>query len=103
VGEITLNEHLRRMREKRWRNATKEERQKATSLAGRAAWANFTPEERSVEMKRRAKVRESNRAVKAKASKKRKPKSLNSNAEEATQAFLRAVKEDVDAARGPRR
>ncbi len=66
VGEITLSEHLRRMREKRWRNATKEERQKAASLAGRAAWANLTPEERSVEMKRRAKVRNQNRARKAK-------------------------------------
>ena len=72
MGEITLSEHLRRMREKRWRNATKEERQKATSLAGRAAWANLTPEERSVVMKRRAQVRERKRAAKAKASKKRK-------------------------------
>jgi hypothetical protein len=61
VGEITLSEHLRRMREKRWRNATKEERQEAASVAGRAAWANLTPEERSVEMKRRAKVRERKR------------------------------------------
>jgi hypothetical protein len=66
VGEITLNEHLRRMREKRWRNATKEERQKATSLAGHAAWANLSPEQRSVEMKRRAKVRKRNRARKSK-------------------------------------
>ena len=86
------------MREKRWQNATKEERQKATSLAGRAAWANLTPEERSVEMKRRAQVRERNRAAKAKASKKRKPKGLN-----LIQA-LSSAKNDVDSALGrPRR
>jgi hypothetical protein len=54
------------MREKRWRNTTQEERQKAASLAGRAAWANLTPEERSVEMKRRAAVRKRNRARKSK-------------------------------------
>ena len=46
--------------------------------AAQALWANLTPEERSVEMKRRAEVRERNRAAKAKASQKRKPKSPNS-------------------------
>jgi hypothetical protein len=104
---------------KRWRGVGAEERSRLMSHAAKirtakltpkrrreiarnaahAHWADLTPEERSVEMKRRAQVRERNRSVKAKASKKRKPKSLNSDAEEATQAFLRAVKKDVDAAR----
>jgi hypothetical protein len=78
---------------------TPKRRREIARNAAHAHWADLTPEERSVEMKRRAQVRERNRSVKAKASKKRKPKSLNSDAEEATQAFLRAVKKDVDAAR----
>jgi|HubBroStandDraft_6_1064221.scaffolds.fasta_scaffold1099586_2 hypothetical protein len=46
---------------KRWKGVEKKERSRILSAAGRATWANFTPEERSVEMKRRAKVRERNR------------------------------------------
>ena len=62
--------------------------------AAQALWADLTPEQRSAEMKRRAQVRQRNRTPKAKASK---PKSLNSDAE-ATQARLRSIKNDVDAA-----
>jgi hypothetical protein len=66
MAEITLSEHLRRLREKRWRGATKEERRDAASHAGRAYWANLTRKQRSVEMKRRAAVRKRNRARKKK-------------------------------------
>jgi hypothetical protein len=44
---------------------------KILSATGKASWANLTPKERSVEMKRRAWVRERNRAAKAKVSKTR--------------------------------
>ena len=40
---------------------TPEQRQDIASTAGKASWADLTPEERSVEMKRRAMVRERKR------------------------------------------
>ena len=43
-------------------------RAKLTSEAVSAFWAKLSPEERSAEMKRRAKVRNQNRARKAKSS-----------------------------------
>lgn len=53
---------------KRWKGVERKERSKILSAAGKASWANMTPEERSAEMKRRAKVRNQNRARKAKSS-----------------------------------
>jgi len=47
---------------KRWKGVSKPERRKIASAAGKASWADFTPEERSVEMKRRAAVRKRNKA-----------------------------------------
>jgi hypothetical protein len=46
---------------KRWKGVSKQDRKKILSAAGKATWASLTSEERSVEMKRRAKVRDRNR------------------------------------------
>jgi hypothetical protein len=48
----------------RARKLTAEQRQDIASAAGKASWADLTAEQRSVEMKRRAKVRKRNRARK---------------------------------------
>jgi hypothetical protein len=61
---ITVQEAGRR----RWRGVNKKARAKLTSEAVSALWAKLSPEERSAEMKRRAKVRNQNRARKAKSS-----------------------------------
>lgn len=48
----------------RWKNASKAEREAVGRRLGKAckqAWAEMTTEERSIEMKRRAVVREENR------------------------------------------
>jgi hypothetical protein len=49
---------------KRWKGVAKKERSSILSAAGKASWAKMTPEERSVEMKRRAAVRKRNRTHK---------------------------------------
>jgi hypothetical protein len=54
---ITVNEAGRR----RWRGVGKEARTKLAGAAAGSYWAKLTREERSAEMKRRAKVRERNR------------------------------------------
>jgi len=54
---VDLRTHLRRALKKRWAKATKAEKQAAVSHASRAYWDKLTPEERSAEMKRRAKKR----------------------------------------------
>jgi hypothetical protein len=54
---ITVNEAGRR----RWRGVGKEARTKLAGAAASSYWAKLTREERSAEMKRRAKVRERNR------------------------------------------
>jgi len=54
---MDLETHLERARRKRWANATDEEKKAAVSHASRAYWDRLTPEERSAEMKRRAKKR----------------------------------------------
>jgi len=64
---ITVNEAGRR----RWRGIGKKARTKFAVAAVGSYWAKLTPEERSVEMKRRAKVRERNRAKGRKVSKTR--------------------------------
>jgi hypothetical protein len=46
----------------RWKGVEKKERSRILSAAGKASWANLTPEERSVEMKRRARTRTRNKA-----------------------------------------
>jgi hypothetical protein len=61
VMGITVNEAGRR----RWRGVGKEARAKLAGKAAGSYWAKLTPEERSVEMKRRAKVRTHNRARKS--------------------------------------
>jgi hypothetical protein len=48
---------LRAAGRKRWSGVPKSDRRKIASAAGNAFWAKLTPEERSAEMKRRAKVR----------------------------------------------
>jgi hypothetical protein len=53
---------LRAAGRKRWKGVEKQERSRILSAAGKATWANFTPEERSVEMKRRAQIRTRNKA-----------------------------------------
>jgi len=49
---------------KRWENVSKRERKKVLSVAAKSGWAKLTPEQRSAEMKRRAKVRKRNRQEK---------------------------------------
>ena len=46
---------------KRWKGVEKQERSRILSAAGKATWANLTPKERSIEMKRRAAKRKRNR------------------------------------------
>jgi hypothetical protein len=48
---------LRAAGRKRWKGVPKSDRRKIASAAGNAFWAKLTPEERSLEMKRRAKIR----------------------------------------------
>ena len=55
---------LRAAGRKRWKGVPKSDRRRIAGAAGNAFWAKLTPEERSVEMKRRAKVRKRNRARK---------------------------------------
>jgi hypothetical protein len=47
---------------KRWKGVEKKERSRILSAAGKASWADLTSEQRSVEMKRRARVRKRNKA-----------------------------------------
>jgi hypothetical protein len=51
---------------RRWKGTTKKERTEQAKGAARIFWDSLTPEERSAEMKRRAKVRKRNKAGKAK-------------------------------------
>jgi HNH endonuclease len=53
-NDTSLIDHLRLAAKKRWEGIPEEEIKAATSRAGKAAWANMTPEQRSEEMKRRA-------------------------------------------------
>lgn len=54
---VDLREHLERARRARWDKASEEEKKAAASNAGRAFWAKLSPEQRSAEMKKRAKKR----------------------------------------------
>ena len=58
---VELATHLRRALKKRWAKASESEKKAAVAHASRAYWDKLTPEERSAEMKRRAKVRAKNR------------------------------------------
>jgi len=53
---------LRAAGRKRWSGVPKSDRRKIASAAGNAFWAKLTPEQRSVEMKRRAQIRTRNKA-----------------------------------------
>jgi len=55
---ITVNEAGRR----RWRGIGKKARAKLAGAAAGSYWAKLTPEQRSVEMKRRAQIRTRNKA-----------------------------------------
>jgi hypothetical protein len=57
VAVVDLKIHLERARKKRWDTATKQQKQAAASHASRAYWDALTAEQRSEEMKRRAKKR----------------------------------------------
>jgi len=54
---VDLRTHLRRASRARWDKATEAEKKSATSHAAKAYWDRLTPEQRSAEMKRRAKKR----------------------------------------------
>ncbi len=54
---VDLETHLRRARLERWAGKTQAEKQATASHASRAYWDSLTPEQRSAEMKRRAKKR----------------------------------------------
>lgn len=62
MAELSLREHLRRARERRWKGKTKKDKQAAASLMSRAYWDSLSPAQRSAEMKRRAAVRARNKA-----------------------------------------
>jgi hypothetical protein len=51
---------------RRWKGTTKKERTEQAKKAVRIFWDKLSPEQRSAEMKRRAKVRKRNKAGKAK-------------------------------------
>jgi hypothetical protein len=51
---------------RRWKGTTRKQRKELASKAVGSFWAKLSPEQRSAEMKRRAQVRERNRAKKAK-------------------------------------
>jgi hypothetical protein len=55
---IIPRETFRAAGRKRWLGVPKSERKKITSAMGKSAWAKLTPEQRSVEMKRRAALRD---------------------------------------------
>jgi hypothetical protein len=63
---VDLRTHLRRAARARWAKATPGQKKQAMAHALRAFWDGLTPEQRSAEMKRRAKVRNRNKARKAK-------------------------------------
>jgi hypothetical protein len=58
---VELATHLRRALKKRWANSSEKEKQEAAAHASRGYWDKLTAEQRSAEMKRRAKVRAKNR------------------------------------------
>jgi hypothetical protein len=70
MARLDTKEIIRRamaeLAHRRAKKLTPERRQEISSMGGRSSWANLTPEQRSVEMKRRAKVRKRNRARKSK-------------------------------------
>jgi hypothetical protein len=57
MAEITLNEHLRRIGRKRWKGKSQAQKSATAQHASRAYWDSLSKEERSAEMKRRAKKR----------------------------------------------
>jgi hypothetical protein len=59
-------EYLRHIARKRWAGKSQEERSAAAQAASLSFWQKLSPEERSEEMRRRAKVRAANGAKKAK-------------------------------------
>jgi hypothetical protein len=61
---------------RRWKGTTIKQRKEIAAKAAGSFWAKLNPEQRSAEMKRRVKVRERNKARKAKrANKKPAPRS----------------------------
>jgi hypothetical protein len=58
---VIARERLRAAGRKRWKGVAKGDRSGILSAAGKASWADMTPEGRSAEMKRRMKVRKRNR------------------------------------------
>lgn len=61
-----LTAHLRKAAKKRWEGKTAEQKAATAKKASIAYWDSMTPEARSEEMRRRAKVRAANKAAKAK-------------------------------------
>lgn len=53
----SLREHQRKAAQARWAKVTPQQRAKAAAHMSRAYWDAMSPEERSAEMKRRAKKR----------------------------------------------
>jgi hypothetical protein len=70
MARLDTKEIIRRamaeLAHRRAKKLTPERRQEISSMGGKSSWASLTPEQRSVEMKRRAKVRKRNRARKKK-------------------------------------
>jgi hypothetical protein len=70
MARLDTKEIIRRamaeLAHRRAKKLTPERRQEISSMGGSSSWAHLTPDERSVEMKRRAKVRKRNRVRKKK-------------------------------------
>jgi len=62
--KILNREFFANARKKAWAKLSAAERKEAASKAGSSYWSRLSPEERSAEMKRRAKVRAKNRTAK---------------------------------------
>lgn len=58
---VDLETHLRRARLKRWADKTQAEKKATASHASRAYWDALSPEQRSIEMRKRAKKRKRRR------------------------------------------
>jgi electron transfer flavoprotein alpha/beta subunit len=61
---VSLEKHLERARAARWKGKSKADKTAAAKKAASAYWDQLSPEQRSIEMKRRAEVRAKNRKKK---------------------------------------
>jgi hypothetical protein len=66
MDQKTIRAVMAELGRRRAKKMSPQEREKISSRGGKATWAGLTKEQRSAEMKRRARVRNQNRARKSK-------------------------------------